>query len=106
MHNRVDKILLKNILKIECHRYFDNSVGNYSKLNKKIRSRTMINMLCSYINNGKELLLLMDNSSFRYKINTGDYKTVNLSDDMLQSMKRSNSTFTAFHNHPEETDFL
>ena len=101
----VDKILLQNILKIECHRYFDNSWRDYNKINKKIRTKTIINMLSAYLHRGKEVLLLMDNGSFKHKMNVGNYENVTISNEMKRFMNNSNSTFTAFHNHPKEGSF-
>ena len=101
----MDEISLRNILKIECHRYFDSSWKDYNKINKKIRNKTIVNMLSAYFHKGKEVLLLMDNGNFKHKINVGDYEAVAISEEMETLMYNSNCTFTAFHNHPEESTF-
>ena len=99
------EITLDNIKKIQKHRYFDGNDTYSNKLNNKLYLMTKLLMRQAYLNSGKEVLLLMNNRSYTYKITNGTVDSVALSDKMLKWMEKSKSTFTAFHNHPDDTSF-
>lgn len=102
------KITLNNIKNIKNHIYFDKTIHNYKIINKKIKSRLIILMFHAMLNKSKETLLLFNNKTFHYLISQhcSDFENVFLSENMIDLLTNNEEiTYTAIHNHPNNSNF-
>lgn len=107
-NSNITKISISNILKIKRHKYFDETVLYSNKINEILQNKVKILMLNAKINNSTETLMLIENSTMRHILACdNDYNNVNFSDKMILELKNIDnvSTFTAIHNHPNNTNF-
>lgn len=108
MESTVDKIKVSNILKIKKHRYFNDTVVNYTKLNSLLYKNLVKLMLSAMFNKSLETLLIIDSDSMKSRTFTSHLNNnVDIPDCIIEKLNNTNdkTSFIMMHNHPNNTNF-